>query len=459
MKLYSINTGHFKLDGGAMFGVVPKSIWNKTNPADANNMISLAMRALLIEDGKKLILIDNGMGTKQDAKFFSYYFMHGDDTLEKSLGKHGFTPDDITDVFLSHLHFDHCGGSVKWKHPRSPSKGETRSGYSKNDFELTFKNATYWSNEQHWEWATNPNKREKASFLQENIQPIKDSGHLKFIAPPQPSPLGRETEPDYFTSDSTLYPLLKSRSEEFRNKPTQAEMIAWELLRENKTGFHIRRQHIIGRFIVDFVNIKTKTVIEIDGDIHDYQQNEDAERTQFLNSHGFEVIRFRNENVSVDPDNFLLQVKNKLSERMQIIDSKQFSSVSLPNGEGQDGATSPLGYTSFPNGEGQDGASILFSHGHTDAMMHPHIKYKDKTIVYMADLLPTVGHIPLPYIMGYDTRPLITLDEKEKFMNKAAEEQYVLFLEHDPTNECCTVEKTEKGVRLKEAFKLTDYSS
>jgi glyoxylase-like metal-dependent hydrolase (beta-lactamase superfamily II) len=293
MKLYSINTGYFKLDGGAMFGVVPKSIWNKTNPADSNNMIDLAMRALLIEDGKKLILIDNGMGTKQGDKFFGYYYLHGDDTLEKSLAKYGFGIDDITDVFLSHLHFDHCGGSVKWKHPPAPQRGDLKPNYSKDDFALTFPNATYWSNEAHWDWATKPNKREAASFLKENIMPIMDSGHLKFIDP--------------------------------------------------RAG-------------------------------------------------------------------------------------------SLPFGESWSG--------------------VLFSHGHTDAMMHPHIKYKDKTIVYMADLLPTVGHIPLSYVMGYDTRPLITLDEKEKFMNKAAEEEYILFLEHDPINECCTVQKTEKGVRLKEAFAL-----
>lgn len=271
-----------------MFGVVPKAIWNKTNPADANNMIDMAMRALLIEDRNKLILIDNGIGTKQDAKFFSYYYMHGDDALEKSLTKHGFAPDDITDAFLSHLHFDHCGGSVKWNSDRTK-------------FELTFKNATYWSNEQHWKWATHPNKREQASFLRENILPIQESGHLKFIAPP--------------ASDDVL--------------------------------------------------------------------------------------------------------------------------ASLPFGEGLGGA--------------------LFSRGHTDAMMHLHIKYKGKTIVYMADLLPTAGHIPLPYVMGYDTRPLITLEEKEKFMNKAAEEEYILFLEHDPVNECCTVQKTDKGVRLKNAFTLDSF--
>ena len=287
MKLHTINTGYFKLDGGAMFGVVPKAIWNKTNPADANNMIDMAMRCLLIEDGKRLTLIDNGIGSKQDAKFFSYYYLHGDDTLEKSLAKLGFTSDDITDVFLSHLHFDHCGGSVKWNADRTK-------------FELAFKNANYWSNEQHWAWALIPNKREMASFLKENIMPIQESGHLKFLAPPRPG------------------------------------------------------------------------------------------------------------------NNF----------------------IPLPLVENWEGA--------------------LFSRGHTDAMMHPHIKYKDKTIVYMADLLPTAGHIPLPYVMGYDTRPLITLDEKEKFMNKAADENYILFLEHDPVNECCTVQKTEKGVRLKDTFNLAE---
>lgn len=279
MKLHSVNTGLFKLDGGAMFGVVPKSIWNRTNPADANNMIDLAMRALLIEDGDRLILIDNGIGNKQDAKFFSYYFLSGDNSIEKSLSKLGFSTDDITDVFLSHLHFDHCGGSVKWNS-------------DKTKFELTFKNATYWSNERHWAWATKPNKREVASFLKENILPIQESGHLKY----------------------------------------------------------------------------TKEGEEL-----------------------------------------------------------------------------------FP------GFSIMYSSGHTDAMMHPHIKYKEKTIVYMADLLPTTGHIPLPYVMGYDTRPLITLEEKEKFMNTAAEQEYILFLEHDSIHECCTVEKTEKGVRLKSTFALSEY--
>lgn len=240
MKLYSINTGFFKLDGGAMFSVVPKSIWNRTNPADENNMIDLAMRALLIEDGNKLVLIDNGCGTKQDAKFFSYYYLHGDDTLEKSLAKYGFTPDDITDAFLSHLHFDHCGGSVKRK---------------RDGFELTFKNATYWSNERHWDWAIKPNKREMASFLKENIYPIQESGQLKFI----------------------------------------------EGARDGERGTN-----------------------------------------EYL-------------------------ISNQLGENI----------------------------------------SIMLSSGHTEAMMHPHIKYKRKTVVYCADLIPTTGHIPLPYIMGYDTRPLM----------------------------------------------------
>jgi glyoxylase-like metal-dependent hydrolase (beta-lactamase superfamily II) len=278
MKLYSVNTGYFKLDGGAMFGVVPKSIWNKTNPADANNMIDLAMRALLIEDGNRLILIDNGIGNKQEAKFFSYYYLSGDNSIEKSLSKLGFSTNDVTDVILSHLHFDHCGGSLQWNVDRTKC-------------ELAFKNATYWSNERHWAWASQPNKREKASFLKENILPIQESGHLKFTH------------------------------------------------------------------------------------------------------------------------------------------------------EGAD---------LFPN------VSILYSNGHTDAMMHPLIQYGGKTIVYMADFLPTVGHIPLPYVMGYDTRPLITLDEKEKFFTLAAEKEYILFLEHDPVNECCLLEKTEKGVRLKNSFALSE---
>ena len=278
MKLYTINTGFFKLDGGAMFGVVPKSIWNRTNPADSNNLCTWAMRCLLIEDGKRLILIDNGIGTKQDEKFFSHYFLSGEETLEKSLHQLGFSTDDITDMFLSHLHFDHCGGSITWN--------KDRTGY-----EPAFKNATYWSNERHWKWATIPNSREKASFLKENIIPMQESGQLKF------------------TEEGT------------------------EL---------------------------------------------------------------------------------------------------------------------FP------GFKVHYANGHTDAMMIPRIRYKDKTIVYMADLLPSTGHIPLPYVMAYDTKPLVTLEEKAVFMKQAAEEEYILFLEHDPVNECCTVQATEKGVRLKNVMKLVD---
>ena len=282
MKLHVINTGYFKLDGGAMFGVVPKSLWQRTNPADENNMCSWALRCLLIEDGNRLMLIDAGIGDKQSEKFFSHYFLYGDTTLSKSLAQKGFQEDDITDVFLSHLHFDHCGGAIQWN-------------TSKNGYRPTFKNAKYWSNENHWRWATEPNPREKASFLAENILPIQESGQLEFI--------------------------------------------------ERKSDFM--------------------------------------------------------ENV-------------------------------------------------FPN------MGILFVDGHTDSMMIPHILYKGKTVVFMADLLPSVGHIPLPYVMGYDTRPLITMKEKSQFLNHAAQHDYVLFLEHDSVNECCTLESSEKGVRLKDTFLLSD---
>ncbi len=276
MTIYPIETGNFKLDGGAMFGVVPKSLWQRTNPADSNNMIDMSMRCMLIEDGDRLILIDTGLGNKQSEKFFSYYYLFGDVTLDTSLAKHGFHRDDITDVFLTHLHFDHCGGSIQWN--------KDRTGY-----EPAFKNAKFWSNKSHWQWATEPNAREKASFLKENILPIEESGQLNFVS---------------LTGDS-------------------------------------------------------------------YQEN------------------------------------------------------------------SELGF------------GILFADGHTEKQMLPHINYKGKTIVFMADLLPTVGHIPLPYVMGYDTRPLLTMDEKLTFLNEAVGKEYYLFLEHDATNELCTVQHSVKGVRVK----------
>ena len=278
MRLYTIDTGYFKLDGGAMFGVVPKVLWSRTNPSDENNLCPWAMRSLLIEDGNRLILIDNGIGDKQDDRFLRHYYLHGDDTLKKSLNKNGFSEDDITDVFLSHLHFDHCGGSVKWNK-------------DKTGFEMTFKNANYWSNQQHWEHALNSNYREKASFLKDNILPIQQSGHLNFI----------------------------------------------------KKG---------GKFL-DF----------------------------------FEV---------------------------------------------------------------------LFVDGHTESQMIPHIKYKEKTIIFAADLLPSTGHIPLAYVMGYDVQPLKTLDEKSRFLLDAAKNKHIIFLQHDNYNECCTVKLGEKGVVLDQTFKLTD---
>jgi glyoxylase-like metal-dependent hydrolase (beta-lactamase superfamily II) len=289
MKLYSINTGYFKLDGGAMFGVVPKTIWNKINPADENNLCSWALRCLLIEDGDRLILVDNGNGDKQDAKFFSHYHLHGDDTLERSLAKYGFTKDDITDVFLTHLHFDHCGGSIK------------REG---DKLVPNFPNAIFWSNKEHWEWATEPNEREKASFLKENILPIQESGKLRFI-------------------------------ERHENK---------------EEGWTVR-----------------VTLPEV-----------------------------------------------KFSENI----------------------------------------SVRFVDGHTQAMMLPQINYNGKTVVFMADLLPSAGHIPLPYVMSYDMFPLTTLYEKRFFLNEALKKDYILFFEHDPVHECCTLQQTERGIRPKEFFKL-----
>lgn len=270
-----------------MFGVVPKSIWNKLNPADENNLCSWAMRCLLVEDGDRLILIDNGIGDKQDPKFFGHYYLHGNDTLDKSLAKNGFSKDDITDVFLTHLHFDHCGGSI------------IREG---EKLLPAFKNATYWSNELHWKWATNPNDREKASFLKENILPIQESGQLKFIAHPQ--------------------------------------------------------KH---------------------------------------NDGSSQAVQPFNENISV-----------------------------------------------------------RFAFGHTDAMMLPQVKYKGKTIVFMADLLPAAAHIPIPYVMAYDMFPLTTLNEKKSFLADAVDNDYILFFEHDPLIECCNLQRTEKGIRQHQAFRLDE---
>lgn len=286
MNLYTINTGNFKLDGGAMFGVVPKSIWNKINPSDENNMCDWAMRCLLIEDEGRLILVDNGIGNKQDAKFFSYYYLHGEDTLDSSLAKYGFHRDDITDVFLTHLHFDHCGGSI------------VRQG---DKLVPAFKNATYWSNEKHWDWAVHPNDREKASFLKENILPIQASGQLKFIDTPAHAPADR------------------------------------------------------------------------------------------------------------------------------------------------------LGTTPFTSN-----ISIRFVSGHTESMMLPQITYKDRTIVYMADLLPSAGHIPIPYVMAYDMFPLTTLNEKKSFLTEAVEGNYILYFEHDYKNECCNLQQTEKGIRPGSFFTLKE---
>jgi glyoxylase-like metal-dependent hydrolase (beta-lactamase superfamily II) len=279
MNLYAINAGHFKLDGGAMFGVVPKTMWNKLNPADENNMCNWAMRCLLIEEGNKLILIDTGMGDKQEAKFFDRYYLNGDDSLERSLAANGFSKDDITDVILTHLHFDHCGGAI------------VKEG---DKLVPAFKNATYWSNEQHWNWAIDPNDREKASFLKENILPIQESGQLKFVVP----------------------------------NATQSDI--------------------------------------------------------------------------------------------------------LPQ------------------------LTFKYAFGHTDAMMLPVIKYKDKTIVYMADLLPSLAHIPMPYIMAYDMFPMKTLNEKKIFLSEAEQNGYILFFEHDPIIECCTLQLTEKGIRVKDIFTLAD---
>ena len=297
MQLYSIETGLFKLDGGAMFGVVPKTLWSKVHPADENNLCTWAMRCLLIQEGNKLILVDNGIGDKQDEKFFRHYYLHGDDSLDRSLAIHGFHRDDITDVLLTHLHFDHCGGSI------------VRSG---DKLIPAFKNATYWSHSRHWKWATEPNDREKASFLKENILPIQESGQLKFV--------------DASSPNTTL--------------PAGATWSGGSL----------------------------------------------------------DII----------------------------------PNVILP------------------------GLSVRLANGHTEAMMLPQMQYKGRTLVFMADLMPSVGHVPLPWVMGYDMFPLTTLNEKRSFWQEAANGEYVLMLEHDPENECCVLQTTEKGVKASTTFKLKE---
>ena len=276
MNVFTVETGNFRLDGGAMFGVVPRVIWEKTNPADSNNFCNWAMRCMLIEDGNRLILVDAGIGDKQDEKFFSHFHLNGDASLEKSLANLGFHCNDITDVLITHLHFDHVGGAVK----RDNDK-----------FALSFPNAQYWSNQKHWDWALNPNPREKASFLHENIMPIQELGHLNFI-----------------------------------------------------------------------------------------------------------------------------QTGNELGKNIE----------------------------------------LLMVDGHTEQQMIPIVNYKGTKIAFCADLIPSVGHLKLPYIPSYDVRPLVTMQEKGLFLEKAVQENYVLFFEHDANNECCTVKSGEKGLKLDNVFKINE---
>jgi glyoxylase-like metal-dependent hydrolase (beta-lactamase superfamily II) len=282
VKLHSIGCGKFKLDGGAMFGVVPKPLWERTNPADANNRIQMCSRSLLVENGERLILIDTGMGNKQSEKFFSHYDRSADENLDGSLRMKGFHRDDVTDVFFTHLHFDHCGDAILRN--------------KKDTLEPAFKNATFWSHEDHWQWATHPNPREKASFLPENILPIQESGQLQ---------------------------LLKGKDFMLKDTP------------------------------LDF--------------------------------------------------------------------------------------------------------DIILVNGHTEKQMLPVLRYQNQRIVFAADLIPTIGHLPIPYVMGYDTRPLISMDEKSRFLKMACDENFLLFLEHDPNNELISLKQTEKGVRVDKIHTLANF--
>ncbi|UCG28932.1 MAG: MBL fold metallo-hydrolase [Bacteroidales bacterium] len=279
MKIYSIYIDNFKIDGGAMFGVVPKVLWNKHYPADEDNLCTWALRSVLVDLGDRKILVDNGYGDKQDEKFFSHVYLQGGPGLEGALKNNGFTRYDITDMVLTHLHADHCGGSVQYNKDRS-------------GFEMTFPNANYWVSRQQWDWAINPNKREKDAYFPENYIPIRESGQLKFVE-----------------TDLELYP-----------------------------GFSIR----------------------------------------------------------------------------------------------------------------------LFN-GHTQGQIIPFIRYNGRTIVFMADLMPSTAHMPLAWNMSYDVFPLETIKEKDAFLNEALENDYVLFFEHDVFNECCTVKETPKGVRVNETFTLAEY--
>lgn len=278
MRVEAIHCGNFKLDGGAMFGTVPKSIWQKLNPADEKNLCNWAMRCLLVEDGDRLILIDNGIGDKQSEKFYGYYYLNGDQSLEKSLRAKGVDFKDITDVVLTHLHFDHCGGSVKWDS-------------AKDRFELAFPNAEYWVHPDHWAHAQDSNPREKASFLKENIQPIQELGQLRFL------------------------------------------------------GEDLKISKNIGAFVAN---------------------------------------------------------------------------------------------------------------GHTEKMVCPKINLGHKTLVFMADLIPSIGHIRPNYVMGYDIRPLETMKERAAFLEEAVAQNYVLMFEHDLSVECGTIVKTDRGFALDQGFDLKD---